>query len=66
MRDGDLVSINIPEQRLDLKVDEAELARRRADWQPVTKPRKGILGLYAALCGSPMSGAVWQSSCEER
>ncbi|MHB1132068.1 MAG: dihydroxy-acid dehydratase [Chloroflexota bacterium] len=65
VRDGDLVSINIPEQRLDLKVDEAELARRRADWQPLVKPRKGILALYAALCGSPMSGAVWQANCEK-
>lgn len=60
VRDGDIISINIPEQRLELKVDPAELERRRREWKPPVKKHKGILGLYAAVCGSPMSGAVWK------
>lgn len=59
VRDGDPISINIPEQRLDLKVNAAELARRREGWKPVVKKTKGVLALYAAVCGAPMSGAVW-------
>ena len=34
MRDGDLIELNVPERRLSLDVDEAELARRRAAWTP--------------------------------
>ncbi|MDA8217946.1 MAG: dihydroxy-acid dehydratase [Dehalococcoidales bacterium] len=62
VRDGDLISINIPEQHLELKVSEDELERRRREWQP-PEPRhkKGVLGLYSAVCGSPMSGAVWKA-----
>ncbi|MCL4465412.1 MAG: dihydroxy-acid dehydratase [Chloroflexi bacterium] len=65
LHDGDVISINIPERRLELKVGEAELARRRADWRPPQRVEKGILGLYAALCGSPMSGAVWKAECKQ-
>ena len=34
VRDGDLIELDVPTRRLDLKVDEAELARRRAAWKP--------------------------------
>jgi len=34
VRDGDLVSIDVPARRLELLVDEAELGRRRAAWKP--------------------------------
>jgi dihydroxy-acid dehydratase len=34
VRDGDLISLDVPNRRLDLLVDEAELARRRAAWAP--------------------------------
>ncbi len=34
LREGDLVSLDVPNRRLDIKVDEAELARRRAAWKP--------------------------------
>ena len=33
VRDGDLISIDVPARRLELLVDEAELARRRAAWK---------------------------------
>jgi dihydroxy-acid dehydratase len=64
VRDGDLISINIPEGKLDLRVAPAELEQRRREWQPPTKRHKGILGLYASVCTSPMSGAVWKTSAE--
>ena len=34
VRDGDLISVDIPDRTLSLLVDDDELAKRRADWQP--------------------------------
>jgi dihydroxy-acid dehydratase len=34
LKEGDLVSLDVPNRRLDLKVDEAELERRKAAWKP--------------------------------
>jgi dihydroxy-acid dehydratase len=34
VRDGDRIALDVPARRLDLLVDPAELARRRAAWQP--------------------------------
>jgi dihydroxy-acid dehydratase len=47
VRDGDLVSLDVPGRRLDLLVDEAELARRRAAWQaPPPRYDRGFGALY--------------------
>jgi dihydroxy-acid dehydratase len=40
VRDGDLIELDVPGRRIDLKVSEAELARRRAAWTPPA-PRYG-------------------------
>ncbi len=57
--DGDTVVLDVPGQRLDLLVDDAELARRRAGWKPLP-PRyeTGALAKYARLVGSAAAGAV--------
>jgi dihydroxy-acid dehydratase len=34
VRDGDLIELDVPGRRIELKVDDAELARRRAAWTP--------------------------------
>jgi dihydroxy-acid dehydratase len=34
VRDGDLIRLDTSERRLDMLVDDAELERRRASWQP--------------------------------
>ena len=34
VRNGDPITLNVPERVLRLEVDDAELARRRAGWQP--------------------------------
>ncbi|MGG5822899.1 L-arabinonate dehydratase [Falsiroseomonas sp. HW251] len=48
VRDGDLVSLDAAARRLDLLVDEAELARRRAAWvPPEPKHARGWARLYA-------------------
>jgi len=57
--DGDEVVIDVDARRLDLVVDDAELARRRAAWSP-PPPRytTGVLAKYAALVSSASEGAV--------
>ena len=57
--DGDQVRIDIPNRTLDLLVDDAELAQRRATWEPLP-PRydRGVLAKYAKLVGSASKGAV--------
>lgn len=47
---GDRIRLSVSERRLDLLVDEAELARRREDWRRARPPepaRRGYDGLYA-------------------
>jgi L-arabonate dehydrase len=41
VRDGDLISLDVAARSLTLEVDEAELQRRRAAWQPPAPPAKG-------------------------
>ncbi|MFM1964738.1 MAG: hypothetical protein RL134_463 [Actinomycetota bacterium] len=59
VRDGDRIRIDIPTRRLDLLVDEGELARRRAAFEPLP-PRytRGVLAKYSRLVGSASRGAV--------
>jgi dihydroxy-acid dehydratase len=47
VRDGDEITLDIPGRRLDLLVDDRELARRKADWrQPEPRDSRGYLSLY--------------------
>ena len=47
VRDGDLVSLDVPARRLELKVGDAELARRRAAWtRPAPRYARGFGALY--------------------
>jgi len=59
IRDGDRIVIDIPNQQLNLEVDENELASRRAGWQaPPLRVRKGYLYLYGKLAQSAAEGAI--------
>jgi dihydroxy-acid dehydratase len=56
---GDVIEIDIPQRRLNLLVDDTQLQRRRAAWQPrEPKIKHGFLGRYAAQVTSADSGAV--------
>lgn len=59
VNEGDSITIDAPQRLLQLNVSEAELATRRANWQPPA-PRytTGILGKYAKLVSSSSLGAV--------
>jgi dihydroxy-acid dehydratase len=60
---GDRVRIDARARRIDLLIDAAEFARRRAAWQPRARPRPlaGVLEKYAAQVGSAHLGAVTHS-----
>ncbi len=62
VEEGDLISINLDERRLDMLVDEAVLQRRKDMWIPKTpKTVKGWLAQYSALVGSASTGAQMES-----
>jgi len=59
LRDGDIISLDAEAGRLDVELDEAELARRRAAWKPrETDYQSGALWKYAQGVGSARKGAV--------
>lgn len=59
VREGDEVEIDVDAKRLDLLVDDAELARRRAEWTaPAPRYVGGVMAKYAALVSSASEGAV--------
>ena len=58
VEEGDIISINIPENTIELKVDEAILAERKKNFVPKTKPLSGYLKRYAALVSGGASGAI--------
>ena len=61
IKDGDRIKIDIPARRIDLLVDDEELARRREAWTPPEpKVKKGYLARYAKLVTSASTGAVYR------
>ena len=59
VREGDVVTLDVASRRLDLKVDDAELERRRKEWQaPPPRYTKGALAKYARHVGSAAKGAI--------
>lgn len=61
LRDGDIVEIDIPNNKINVKLSDQELAERKKTWKP-PEPRikKGYLAKYAAMATSADTGAVLQ------
>ena len=59
VEEGDIISINIPENTLNMKVSDEELAARKAKWQPrEPKITTGYLARYRELVTSGNRGAI--------
>lgn len=58
VEDGDIISINIPENTIELKVDADVLAERMKNFVPKQKELSGYLKRYAALVSGGASGAI--------
>ena len=58
VRDGDIICIDIPGGKLELKISDEEFAARMAAFQPKKKELTGYLKRYAALVSSGAKGAI--------
>jgi dihydroxy-acid dehydratase len=59
VNEGDIISIQIPDKKISLKVDDAEIDRRLSQWrQPQPKITKGYMARYARLVSSADKGAI--------
>jgi dihydroxy-acid dehydratase len=61
LEEGDRIAIDIPARSINVKLSNAELARRRAAWKPLPpKVSHGYLARYAKQVRSASTGAVFQ------
>jgi len=59
LREGDIISIDIPAGKINAELTDEELAARRAEWkEPAPKITKGWMARYARLVSSASDGAV--------
>lgn len=59
VEEGDIISINIPDKKLELKVKEVEIEKRKSKFKPLEpKIKHGYLSRYAKLVTSANTGAV--------
>ena len=59
VKEGDIISINIPENTLNIRISDEEMAKRRAEWQPrEPKVTTGYLARYHELVTSGNRGAI--------
>ena len=61
VEEGDEISIDVPDGRLDLGVSQDELERRAADWEPPALDYSGVLEKYAAMATSAATGGVLEA-----
>jgi dihydroxyacid dehydratase/phosphogluconate dehydratase len=63
VRDGDIISINIPKKKLILKVSDDELTRRKKAFKPrPPSVKSGYLARYAQLVTSASTGAIFRKT----
>jgi len=59
LKDGDVVTVDIPNRQLDVDIDGSELQQRKAEWsQPEPAYETGVLAKYGRTFGSAAAGAV--------
>jgi dihydroxy-acid dehydratase len=59
VREGDTVEIDIPNRRLNAKLNDAETKKRLRNWRPPEpKVKRGLLALYAKTTSSANKGAI--------
>jgi dihydroxy-acid dehydratase len=59
IEEGDIIELDIPDRKLELRIDDDELSKRKEKWEaPEPKFKTGWLARYAKLVSSADSGAV--------
>ena len=67
VEEGDIIVVDVDNRTLDLEVDEAVLAERRARWTaPAPRYTTGVMAKYAALVSSAAEGAVTSGAALRR
>ncbi len=66
VKDGDRITLDIPNRKLQLEIPDTEMARRRAAWSaPEPKIKSGWLARYAKVVTNAATGAVCRADDEE-
>jgi dihydroxy-acid dehydratase len=59
VRDGDIVSFDLPKRKLDVEITDAEMQKRMASWKaPAPRYTHGVMAKYALLVSSASLGAI--------
>ena len=59
VRDGDVITLDIPGRKLEVNISDEEMQRRKQGWQPpASEYTTGVLAKYAKLVSSASEGAV--------
>jgi dihydroxy-acid dehydratase len=62
LREGDLITIDIPKRTLNVDLTEIELQNRISSWKPIEKKLKGYLSRYSLLVQSSDTGGILRES----
>ena len=63
LQDGDIIAIDMPARKLEVKLSDAELEKRRATFKPLPpKVKTGYLARYAYFASSASTGAIMKLS----
>ena len=57
VRDGDIIDIDIPERKLDVRLSDEEIAQRMKGFEPLKRPVVGVQRKYRKLVSSGSDGA---------
>ncbi len=58
LKEGDMISIDIPKRALNVELSEEEIETRRKDWKPPRRELKGYLARYVKLASSADRGGI--------
>jgi dihydroxy-acid dehydratase len=59
IEEGDIIDLDIPQRKLEVRIENEELNKRKEQWKaPEPKIKGGWLGRYAKLVSSADGGAV--------
>lgn len=62
VQDGDIISIDIPANKIELKISDEEMQKRTLEWKPrEPKIKTGYLARYASLVTSGNRGAILET-----
>lgn len=60
VHEGDIISIDISDGKINLEVSDEEIAKRRETFKPLVKPVTGYLKRYRSMVTSASQGAIWK------